>query len=854
LSLRLFSLLLIFCSCLVVFSQSAVDRSTVTGTVFDQTGAAIAGAKVELQLAEKIQQTTVTDQSGVFRFRTVTPAKYKLIVEGSGFETSVVEFELGRQPVPPFQIQLSIAQLHQETTVTPEQSEISSETSDNLNSIAMNTEALQNLPVFDQDYVGTMSRFLDPGGVGTGGVTLIVDGVEANGVAVSASAIKEIKINQDPYSAEFSRPGRGRIEVVTKPGTSEYHGTFNFIFRDAHLNARDPFAVNRPPEQRRIYEGVFTGPVMDGKHTSFLLSVNRSEEDLQSVVFAQGLSGAIRQNVASPLRNLLVAGRIDHAISENNTFSVRYSFQNRTQVNQGVGGTTLAEAGSKNGQREHEVQFNHQIVLSPKLINQFRIIVGNEVQPAVSLSQNPKIVVLDAFVGGGAQADQLRTESHFQLTEILSYTTGRHFIKTGINVPDFSRRGINNNLNSGGTFYFSSLADYALQRPYSFTQQRGNGHLVFYEKVIGGFVQDDFHLRRNLTISAGLRYDWQNYFHDNNNFAPRLSFAYAPGKASKTAIRGGIGVFYDRTGPRPIQDELLFNGSRLALYVLPNPSFPSPFGPGGVPTTQPISSTRFEPNIRIPYILQYGARVERQLAKSLSLSVAYLGALGEHLFRSRDLNAPLPPFDGSRPDPAFGQLREIEASGRRRSNSLEVTLRGRAGRLFNGTAQYRLSKAYDDTSGISSFPANNYDLSGEWARSDFDRRHSLDLLGTINPGRLLSLGVSVSLYSGSPYSLYTGSDDFHTGIANARPPGIGRNSLNGPTYADVDLRWSHDFHLTKSTKKDGGVKATVGIDAFNVLNSVNYASFIGNLSSPFFGQAVAAQPPRRLQLSCRLAF
>ncbi len=236
-SLRLFSLLLIFCSCVTVFSQSAVDRSTVTGTVSDQTGAAIAGAKVELQLAEKIQQTTVTDQSGVFRFRTVTPAKYKLIVEGSGFETSVVEFELGRQPVPPFQIQLSIAQLHQETTVTPEQSEISSETSDNLNSIAMNTEALQNLPVFDQDYVGTMSRFLDPGGVGTGGVTIVVDGVEANGVAVSASAIKEIKINQDPYSAEFSRPGRGRIEVVTKPGTSEYHGTFNFIFRDAHLNA-----------------------------------------------------------------------------------------------------------------------------------------------------------------------------------------------------------------------------------------------------------------------------------------------------------------------------------------------------------------------------------------------------------------------------------------------------------------------------------------------------------------------------------------------------------------------------------------------------------------------------------------
>lgn len=133
-------------------------------------------------------------------------------------------------------------------------------------------------------------------------------------------------------------------------------------------------------------------------------------------------------------------------------------------------------------------------------------------------------------------------------------------------------------------------------------------------------------------------------------------------------------------------------------------------------------------------------------------------------------------------------------------------------------------------------------------------RHRLELLGTSNPGQLFHLGVSVSVYSGQPQTLITGIDQFHTGTANGRPAGVSRNSLQGPAYADLDLRWSRDFTVHKSKKKDGDIKATLAVDAFNVLNQVNYSSFIGNLSSPFFGQAIAAQPPRRLQFSFRLKF
>ena len=167
--------------------------------------------------------------------------------------------------------------------------------------------------------------------------------------------------------------------------------------------------------------------------------------------------------------------------------------------------------------------------------------------------------------------------------------------------------------------------------------------------------------------------------------------------------------------------------------------------------------------------------------------------------------------------------------------------------------QYLLSRAYNNTGGVTSFPANNYDYSGEWARSDFDQRHRFNLLGTMRPGKWLNLGLAVSLYSGQPYSLTTGRDDNHDGLAGDRPVGVSRNTLNGPAFAELDVRWSHDFFLIRA-KKDKGPVATTGIDAFNALNTVNDSSYVGNLSSPFFGHAVAARTPRKIQFSMRFRF
>ncbi len=216
----------------------------------------------------------------------------------------------------------------------------------------------------------------------------------------------------------------------------------------------------------------------------------------------------------------------------------------------------------------------------------------------------------------------------------------------------------------------------------------------------------------------------------------------------------------------------------------------------------------------------------------------------------------------ARPNPAFSVWRQIESSAEMMGHSLELGLRGNVTRFFSGMVQYTLSRNYNDTGGspaagarssLNSFPANNYDLSGEWSRADFDQRHRFNLIGTISPGRYFKLGIAASLYSGAPYSMTTGSDDNHDGLANDRPPGVRRNSLQGPGYAGLDVRWSRDFYFVRA-KKDKGPTATLGLDALNALSHVNYPGYVGVRSSPFFGRPVAALPVRRLQASVRFHF
>ena len=623
--------------------------------------------------------------------------------------------------------------------------------------------------------------------------------------------------------------------------------------RDNRLNAREPFAAIRPQEQRKILETSLTGPLGSGKASSFLFAGSYQSDDAQSIIFANGISGVIRDSIANPQRDTDLSQRISHQFGQKNTASLRYEALDQYRRNQGIGGITLGEAGTNFRNREDTFTYTQNTAFTSKAINEFRILFGKEYQPTRSLQAAPKIVVLDSFVAGGAQADRLQTEYHTTFHDALSWSTGKHTLRMGMDVPDISRRGLEDSTNFQGTFTFSTLQDYLNNQPFSFVQQAGQGKVIFWEKVLSGFILDDIRVRPNLTVSLAARYDWQNYFHDNNNLSPRVAFAFSPAGHPKTVLRGGVGIFYDRTGPQPIFDLLRYDGQRLLQYVVTNPAYPDPGNNGRRAQASPSSVVRLAPDVRIPYLMQFGIGVERQLQKSTTISINYTGGESVGIFRSRDLNAPLPPSFATRPDSRYAILRQIESSGRLESHSLEVAVRGDVTRLFSGMMQYTLGRAYNNAAGINSFPANNYDLSGEWGRADFDQRHRLNLLGTVKPGRLFNLGIGVFLNTGRPYSLTTGRDDYHVGSATARPAGVGRNTLTGPGYAEYDLRWFRDFKLAPP-HNEVAPTLTVSVDAFNVFNQVNYTGYIGNLSSPFFGRAVSAQPPRRLQFSTRFAF
>lgn len=848
-------------------TKAAGSGSTVSGTVSDPSGASIPGADLSLVGAGGTTVARVTtDQNGGFRFTDLPPGKYQLRAHAGGFRDFSETLSIGNKPVAPIRISLAILAISEVVSVQVDDSapQVSTETSENQGNNTVDRDALDRVPVFDQDYITLLSRFLTDDAIGTNGVSLIVNGLEANGPGVSPSAVQEVRINQNPYSARFARPGRARLEITTKPGTPAFHGTVNFLTRNSVFDASNTFAATKPSESRYLEEGSLTGPLGKDKHNSFLLSLEQDNDNLEAIVHGFGANGMVLQdNVPAPTRHFLGSFRAFHDFDNGDQFWIAYSYEYEHSQNQGVGGLVLPEAGYSYESQEHEINVSYRHIFSSRWVNQLRFLVGHNDEPSRSNTEAPQLVVQGYFTTGGAQADAKRTEAHVDGTDFVTHTGGRHTLVFGVDIPDISRRGADDFTAQQGIYTFSDINAYNANQPSGFRIQTGNGHLVFWERVAAGFIEDTTKVRPNFSVTVGLRYYYQTYFNnDINNFAPRFAFALAPSAKSKTVFRGGAGVFYDRSGPRPIADLLHFNGVNLLRQFLPletGGAVPFPVTPAdliGVPTSLVV----LDPNARIPYTVQYSAGIERQVTPKSTFSASYVGTRGIDLFRSRDINAPLPSNYLVRPDAAFGQIRQIESEGYLKGNAMELTFRGRPSKYFSGQAQYILGKTYNNTSGITYFPGNSNFASLDWARSDNDRRHKFDLLGTFTPSDLFSLGVALQAYSGAPVNVTTGLDQNGDGIFNDRPNGglAPRNSLHGPGLLNLDFNVAHDFVFQK--EKKGGPVLTASLNVFNVLNHPNYVTFVGVIGpdggprNPNFGLPAAANPPRRLQLNLEFKF
>jgi len=255
---------------------------------------------------------TITDGVGEFQFKNVPRGRYLVDVRQNGFKETKASVMADSASHRSVRIVLPIAGEEEQIDVGASDSsaQVSTEIDQNQNSNSLDRNALDRLPVFDQDYITTLSRFLK----GSNGVTLVVNGVEANGPGVTASALQNVKINQNPYSALFSRPGRARIEITTAGGTPQIHGSANFLYRASFFDARNPFAVVKPGEQRTYYEGSLSR----NKKTTFLLALDKDSDNQQAVVVASGPDGPVSANIPNPTHHYFLSGRVFHDYGEGN--------------------------------------------------------------------------------------------------------------------------------------------------------------------------------------------------------------------------------------------------------------------------------------------------------------------------------------------------------------------------------------------------------------------------------------------------------------------------------------------------------------------------------------------------------
>jgi hypothetical protein len=832
----------------------AEAQFSVRGIVIDPSGLPVPAAHLALSQAVSGQQMpalrTTSGEDGSFRFRAPAQGEYTLEVARSGFETLRQVLLVDRLDIF-VSVGLRVADVHERVQVqAAAENAVSLDPAENRDRIQVDRELLQHLPVMGSDALAAVQEFFEAGSVVNGDARIVVDGVETRNTRLQRSEIQEIRINRNPYSAEYSQPGRGRIEVITRQASPEYHGQLRFSLRDYRLDARNAFAAEKPPQQQRNYEGSLGGPLGRWRKNTFAVSLEREEDDRQAVIFARTVDRLIRQNAAQPQRETEFSTRMTRYHSDRHAFSWRYSVEQESESGAGVGGFTLPEAGYGAGETNHRLSFNHKWFVRPAVLAELSTQIGREREQVFSLLLGVRqTVVQDAFTSGGAQQDETAVETDFELSYTVSWTSGRHFVRTGILVPELAWQFQDASSNFDGTYVFASLEDYAAGRPVSFMRSEGASRLQYRTRELAAFVQHDMQVHSNVTLGIGARYDTQRFVGDRNNVAPRVSIAWGFGEKRKTVLRAGAGIFYDQLSSKSIGDALRFDGLRMRQILIASPSFPEPAG--GELQSVPPGVVRLASGLRSPYLTQFSAAIERELPGSLALAVTYTGLRGTKLFRSLDRNAPLPP-DYRRPDPAVQFVRQIESSANLKSHGLEVGLQGRFGRIFRGVVRYTVSRTHNHADGDSGLPPDSRDLSREWARAGMDRRHRLRLLGSWQlPGRLVA-GTLFRADSGAPYEWTTGQDDNRDGRATERLLGVGRNALQGPAAVTLDLRLSREFQARPGDK--GSPQIIVAFEAFNALNRVNITRVVGNQSSRFFGQPVAAGAARRMQVSLALEF
>ena len=774
-----------------VFSQRS--SGSLRGQVADEFGGLIIGATVTVTSASGVEKNAITDAEGRYVVNGLDPGTYIVKAVAPGFallENTEVVIVAGKREE--FKITLSVSLEKEEVAVSSE-SQVSTEPENNAGALVLRGADLDSLPDDPDELAAALQALAGPS-AGPNGGQFFIDGF-TGGRLPPKESIREIRINQNPFSAEYDRLGFGRVEIFTKPGTDKLRGQGFLNFSDESLNSRNPFGANRAPYQTRQYGGNLSGPVIK-KKASFFLDFERRETDDNAIINATVLNLSdptlpailFSRAVLTPQRRTTFSPRFDYQVNDKNTIVARYTYARSSVTDADIGGFSLPERAYDTFSMEQSFQLTETAILSPTVINETRFQYLRNRFRQEGNNTTPTIVVSDAFTGGGSQVgNSFNNSDRWELQNNTSWVIGRHSLKAGgriraVRIADTSRN------NFGGTYLFTSLDQYrrtlmGTAIPSQLVIAGGDPQSRVSQLDFGIFFQDDWRVRPNITLSLGLRYESQNNIGSNLNFAPRLAFAWSPGangaRQPKTVLRGGLGVFYDRVNENLTLQSDRFDGGAdsQSQFVISNfiTGGPALLAQYPIPPTLaqlnalglPKSIRLLEPDLQAPYTMQAAISVERQLPLKFTLSTTFVSSRTLHLLRSRNINTPLPgtfdpavPGSGIRPYGTVNNLFEYEASGTLNQNQLIVSLNNRFSPNFSLFGNYVLGKASGDTDGAQTFPANTYDLSTEYGRSSFDVRHRVFFGGSFGATWLwgIRLNPFVIASSGRPFNITTGRD------------------------------------------------------------------------------------------------
>src|SRR6266404_3091436 len=512
----------------------AQGRASLRGLITDEFGAAIVGATVTL-IGPAGGKTATTNADGTYTFTGLTPGKYTIHAIAPGFaisEDAAVDINAGRRD--PFNISLKIAAIESQVKVNAE-TPLSTDSTNNANQTVISGKDLEGLPDDPDELAAALQALAGPS-IGPNGGQIFIDGFSGGNMPPKES-IREIRINQNPFSAENDQPS-ARIEILTKPGTDKFRGSANLNFNDESLNSRNPFAISsskRTPFQIRQFGGNFSGPLKKGK-ASFFLEANRNETDDNDLVRATILDPSynfiqIGQGVLVPRRFSNFSPRLDYAINAKNTLVSRYSFNHNVQQNVGVGGFSLPERGYNNSSTSQVFQVTETAVINATTVNETRFQFNHNRFESLADSSKPVLNVSGAFVGGGSQGGHaINTSNRWELSNFTQIQKGTHTIKFGGRVRGVSISDLNPNnfggqwIFTGGTTGLTSIQRYQrtlqlMQAGMTPAQVRAAGGGASQLSINTGsplasisqfdiepYVQDDWRYRPNLTFSFGLRY------------------------------------------------------------------------------------------------------------------------------------------------------------------------------------------------------------------------------------------------------------------------------------------------------------------------------------------------------------